>query len=71
MPPCHGGDRRFESGRARHEKSVTAGDAFFMRMVRPDENVAGSAKRTKLSGEGAAAIRSGPAKSLFLIINML
>ncbi len=22
MPPCHGGDRRFESGRARHEKRL-------------------------------------------------
>jgi hypothetical protein len=22
-PPCHGGDRRFKSGRARHEKRVT------------------------------------------------
>jgi hypothetical protein len=29
-PPCHGGDRRFESGRARHEKRVTLRGSFFM-----------------------------------------
>jgi hypothetical protein len=30
MPPCHGGDRRFESGRARHEKRVTSCGSFFV-----------------------------------------
>ncbi len=28
-PPCHGGDRRFESGRARQEKRVTLRVALF------------------------------------------
>ena len=29
-PPCHGGDRRFESGRARHEKGSPLWWAFFV-----------------------------------------
>ena len=28
MPPCHGGDRRFESGRARQEKNPTYVGSF-------------------------------------------
>ena len=31
MPPCHGGDRRFESGRARHIKSLRSkSEAFYI-----------------------------------------
>ncbi len=29
MPPCHGGDRRFESGRARHRKRLNPCDWGF------------------------------------------
>ena len=29
-PPCHGGDRRFESGRARQKKRLTDGGSFFL-----------------------------------------
>ncbi len=35
MPPCHGGDRRFESGRARHKKRITFVVLFLCRH-RPD-----------------------------------
>jgi hypothetical protein len=27
-PPCHGGDRRFKSGRVRQEKSLPFGELF-------------------------------------------
>ncbi len=30
MPPCHGGDRRFESGRARQTKKITVVVVFLV-----------------------------------------
>src|SRR4051812_42186396 len=30
MPPCHGGDRRFESGRARQVKTLSLSRGFYL-----------------------------------------
>ena len=39
MPPCHGGDRRFESGRARQSKKAILAIAFLLWPDSTDTNL--------------------------------
>ena len=53
MPPCHGGDRRFESGRARQEKTVTlCGGFFFWQTSDSDTNRRSANKVSQIAGFG-------------------
>ena len=53
MPPCHGGDRRFESGRARQIKILTLCEYFYLldvdRIRTANLRFGGQARREKLS----------------------
>jgi hypothetical protein len=58
MPPCHGGDRRFESGRARQIKNVTLCGVFYLGRRVCDVNRSTAQRPVRRSEQGER--RSAP-----------